>query len=78
MKNEKTDFFIVEIEKVKQALTDAQKDIEDQDWHLAGTNLSASKLLITSVTSQVIDLFNEPETDRPNPFPNSPFDTPVS
>jgi len=55
MKNQK---LINEIEKIKSALTQAQKDLEDGNLQGAGDNVAACSLMIKPVMTEISNQFN--------------------
>lgn len=56
MKNEK---LITDIEQIKQALTDAQKALEDNDLQNAGDNSVAAAMFLKTVNNEIAELFNK-------------------
>jgi flagellin-specific chaperone FliS len=66
MKHEKTQQLIDQVKQAKQALSDAEKAIESQDWQAAVDNLQGSKMIITAANSTLVEIFNKPEEDDIN------------
>lgn len=58
MKNQK---LITEIESIKAVLTQAQKDLEDDNLQGAGDCAAASQMMLKPIVTKISDLFNQPK-----------------